>query len=243
MIDAGGPGEPRRIRRGSGGSHPVRGEGVVRNRPACSGGRGTGADWSTSRSRGRAGLPDLISVKGLEPRSASILRDRAWLAPTRCPAEAARSDGPRASAKTPTPPKPWRPRMRFAILTALLLVSTGLAFADPIEVDRDRLRRGPDVGNAERPSAGLSAVRCIQRGEGVDDRLRAQDPSLRNPLRDGDQRRIPRGDQGRAPCPTEADLTARLAESAAALKAVFPNQATPEPSGPEPSLSTDETGS
>ncbi len=45
-----------------------------------------------------------------------------------------------------------------------------------------------------------------------------------------------------APCPTKADLAARLAESAAALQAVFPEQTSPELSSAEPSLSTEETG-
>lgn len=136
----------------------------------------------------------------------------------------------------------WRPRMRFPILTGLLLVSTGLVFADPTE--------STEIGSAEVRTLGA---------------LNGQAPSCRQFAASGEAKALiiryaPKtrrygtlfetatnaaflaATKEGAPCPTEADLAAGLAESAAALQAVFPEQTSPEPSSAEPSLSTDETG-
>ncbi len=136
--------------------------------------------------------------------------------------------------------------MRFPILTGLLLVSTGLAFADPTNS-----AGSIEIGFAEVRTLGTlngQALACRQFDASSEAKalVIGYAPKTRRYgtlFETATNAAFLATTKDSGSCPTEADLTARLAESAAALKAVFPDQETPEPSGPEPSLLTDETGS
>jgi hypothetical protein len=131
--------------------------------------------------------------------------------------------------------------MKFPILAALLLVSTGLAFADPSE--------STDIGVAEVRTLGAlngQALACRQYSASNEAKammiLYAPKPRRYGALFETATNAafVAAANDG-APCPTEADLVGRLAESATALKAVFPESAEPEQSAPV--QSSDETGS
>ncbi|HSO81600.1 hypothetical protein [Thiocapsa sp.] len=136
--------------------------------------------------------------------------------------------------------------MRLPILTALLLVSTGLALADPTHS-----AESTEIGFAEVRTLGTlngQALACRQFDASSEAKalMIGYAPKTRRYgtlFETATNAAFLATTKDSASCPTEADLRARLAESAAALKAVFPDQTNPEPSGPEPSLSTDETGS
>ncbi|SDW81422.1 hypothetical protein [Thiocapsa roseopersicina] len=148
--------------------------------------------------------------------------------------------------------------MRFPILTGLLLMSTGLAFADPTE--------STEVGFPEVRTLGTlngQALACRQFDASSEAKalIIGYAPKTRRYgtlFETATNAAFLAATKDDAPCPTAADLAARLAESAEALKAVFPEQANPEqakpeqakpepsepqPPGAEPSLSNDETGS
>nr|WP_141657289.1 hypothetical protein [Thiocapsa sp. KS1] len=142
--------------------------------------------------------------------------------------------------------------MRFPILTALLL-STGLACADPTA--------STEIGFAEVRTLGTlngQALACRQfaaSGEAKALIIRYAPKTRRygTLFETATNAAFLAATKDGTPCPTKADLAARLAESAAALQAVFPEHANPEqakpepsepqPPGAEPSLSNDETGS
>jgi hypothetical protein len=141
--------------------------------------------------------------------------------------------------------------MKFLILTALLLVSTALAFADSSEET--------DLGVAEVQTLGAlngQALACRQYMVSKEAKalMIRHAPKTRRYgalFEMATNAAFVAGAKDGAPCPTEADLVARLAESAAALQAVFPEQSgqdDPEPlqSEPvesEPARSSDEGGS
>jgi len=136
--------------------------------------------------------------------------------------------------------------MKFLILTALLLVSTGLAFADSSESN--------DIGVAEVQSLGAlngQALACRQYLVSKEAKalMIRHAPKTRRYgaiFEMATNAAFVAGAREGAPCPTEADLVARLAESAAALQAVFPEESDAEQSDPEqsdPARSSDEGGS
>lgn len=131
--------------------------------------------------------------------------------------------------------------MRFPILTALLLVSTGLAFADPSE--------SSDIGVAEVRTLGTlngQALACRQYAVSREAKammIRYAPKTRRYGAlfeTDTNAAFVAAAKNGEA-CPTQTDLFGRLAESATALKAVFPESAEPEQSAPV--QSSEETGS
>jgi hypothetical protein len=136
--------------------------------------------------------------------------------------------------------------MKFLILTALLLVSTGLAFADSSE--------STDIGIAEVQALGAlngQALACRQYMVSKEAKalMIRHTPKTRRYgalFETATNAAFVAGAGEGAPCPTEADLVARLAESAAALQAVFPEQSGPDESNPvqsDPARSSDEGGS
>ncbi|RKT44860.1 hypothetical protein [Thiocapsa rosea] len=138
--------------------------------------------------------------------------------------------------------------MRFPILTGLLLVLTGLAFADPTG--------STEIGFAEVQTLGSlngQALACRQFDASTEAKalMIGYAPKTRRYgilFETATNAAFLAATKDGAPCPTETDLEARLTESAAALKAVFPEQANPvpsetQPTGAEPSLSIDENGS
>jgi hypothetical protein len=147
--------------------------------------------------------------------------------------------------------------MRLPIQTALLLVSTGLACAVPTEPTDPT--DPTEIGFAEVRTLGTlngQALACRQ----LDASSRAKTlmigyaPKTRRygiAFESATNAAFLAATRNGAPCPTEADLAARLAESATALQAVFPREAEAKGSDPiqaapvqaEPPLSTDETGS
>jgi hypothetical protein len=147
--------------------------------------------------------------------------------------------------------------MKFPILTGLLLISTGLAFADP--ADPADPAASNEIGFAEVRTLGTlngQALACRQFDASREAKalMIGHAPKTRRYgtlFETATNAAFLAATKDGTPCPTEADLAARLTESAAALKAVFPEQANPEqanpepsdpqPPGAEPSLSNDET--
>jgi hypothetical protein len=131
--------------------------------------------------------------------------------------------------------------MKVLILTALLLVATGLAFADPNE--------SIDIGVTEVKTLGSlngTALACRQYAASNEAKamMIRYAPKTRRYgalFETATNAAFVAGSRDGAPCPTEADLLARLTESATALKAVFPEP--PEPEQPEPVESSNEAGS
>ncbi|UHD14865.1 hypothetical protein [Thiocapsa bogorovii] len=132
--------------------------------------------------------------------------------------------------------------MRLPILTGLLLVSTGFAFADPIA--------STEVGFAEVRTLGAlngQALTCRQFVASNSAKALMIDhvPKTRRYgtlFETATNSAFLKATKDGAPCPTGADLEARLAESAAALRAAYPKQVNLKPSGVMPSLSIDEDG-
>jgi hypothetical protein len=138
--------------------------------------------------------------------------------------------------------------MRFAILTGLVVVSTGFAGADPIA--------STEIGFAEVRTLGTlngQALACRQFDASKEAKalMIGYAPKTRRYgilFETATNTAFLAATKGDAPCPTETDLEARLAETATALKSVFPEQAQPDPSEPqrpgvEPSPSIDANGS
>jgi len=131
--------------------------------------------------------------------------------------------------------------MKFLILTALLLLSTGLVFADSSE--------STDIGVAEVQALGAlngQALACRQYPVSKEAKalMIRHAPKTRRYgaiFEMATNAAFVAGAREGAPCPTEADLVARLAESAAALQAVFPEPSDAEQS--DPARSSDEGGS
>ncbi|EGV20142.1 hypothetical protein [Thiocapsa marina] len=146
--------------------------------------------------------------------------------------------------------------MRFPILTGLVLMSTGLAVADPTPSTDST-----EIGFAEVRTLGTlngQALACRQFDTSSNAKalMIGHAPKTRRYgtlFETATNAAFLAATKDGTPCPTEADLAARLAKSAAALKAVFPEHANPEqaspeasapqPPGAETSLPNDETGS
>jgi hypothetical protein len=131
--------------------------------------------------------------------------------------------------------------MKVLILTALLLVATGLAFADPNE--------SIDIGVTEVKTLGSlngTALACRQYAASNEAKamMIRYAPKTRRYgalFETATNAAFVAAAKDGAPCPTEADLFGLLAESETALQAVFPESAQPEQSAPVPP--SDETGS
>ncbi|MFB1489216.1 MULTISPECIES: hypothetical protein [unclassified Thiocapsa] len=141
--------------------------------------------------------------------------------------------------------------MKFPILTGLLLISTGLAFADSADQAASN-----EIGFVEVRTLGTlngQALACRQFDASSEAKalMIGHAPKTRRYgtlFETATNAAFLAATKDGTTCPTEADLAARLAESASALKAVFPEHANPEHANPEPpgaetSLSNDETGS
>jgi hypothetical protein len=120
--------------------------------------------------------------------------------------------------------------MRFPVLTGLLLVSTGLVFADPTE--------STEIGSAEVRTLGTlngQALACRQfaaSGEAKALIIRYAPKTRRSGTRfeTATTAAFLAATKEGAPCPTEADLVTHLAEAATALQAAFPARSEPDQS-------------
>lgn len=122
--------------------------------------------------------------------------------------------------------------MRLRFLAGLLLIATGLAFADPID--------STEIGVAEVRTLGTlngQALACRQFAASSEAKtlMIGYVPKTRRYgilFETATNAAFLASTQQGTPCAIEADLIAQLAESATALKAVFPEQAEPNGAGP-----------
>jgi hypothetical protein len=126
----------------------------------------------------------------------------------------------------------WRPCVKFLLLIGLLLALTGSAFADPTD--------STEVGVAEVRTLGtLNGLALACRHYSASSEAKAlmirYAPKTRRYgtlFEMATNTAFVAAAKDGASCPSESDLAARLAESAAALQAVFPHQPEPQPSEP-----------
>jgi hypothetical protein len=164
---------------------------------------------------------------------------------------------PSAPAKTPTPPTlNRRPHMRFTVLIGMLLVSTGLALADPSESTEIGVSEVQALGTLNGQALACRQYPASNEAKALMIRYAPKTRRYGTLFESATNTAFVAAAKEAVPCPTEADLVARLAESATALQAVFPERSEPDrsdrdqpeldPSNPDeskPVQSIDEGGS